>query len=92
MTEWRPWAQHTMGSSPGSWRVPTALWPGQGGSSTGGKGCAGVADAASCSSQVAEAQLQVSSAAHPVFPGRGPTGLSDPEEEEAQVPSAPHCQ
>lgn len=40
----------------------------------------------------AETQLQVSSAAHPVFTGRGPTALSEPEEEEeAQVPSAPHC-
>lgn len=88
--EWRHWALCTMESIPESWRVLTAPWLGQGGSSMGAKSCAGVAEAVSCSSQVAEAQIQVPSAAHPVLIRGRPAVLSEPEEEEAQVPSAPH--
>lgn len=84
--EWRPWALCTMESSPESWCVLTAPWPGQGGSSTAAKNCAGVAEDVSCSSQVAEAQIQESSVAHSVIIRRGSTALSEPEEEEPQVP------
>lgn len=91
VTKWRLGHCAQWRAALGSWCVLTAPWLGQGGSSMGAKSCAGVAEVVSCSSQVADAQLQVSPATHPVFIRRGSTALSEPEEEEAQVPSASHC-
>lgn len=83
-----PWALLTTASSPESWHVLTAPWLGKAGFSRSARSCAGVAEVVSFTSQVAEAQLQVSSATYPVFIRRGPPVLSESVEEEAEVP---HC-